>query len=68
MQAEKNGEADEEGVRDALADVLKRHPEWKPAKKDAKGEGFKIGVDHTEGTDKKDGANKKALSYGKVIF
>jgi len=43
MQAEKAGEADEEGVRDALKEVLKRHPEWKPQKKEAAKNGFQVG-------------------------
>ena len=67
MQAEKAGEADEEGVRDALKEVLKRHPEWKPQKKEAAKNGFKVGVD-TTGADGKDGAGKRALPTGTVIL
>ena len=67
MQAEKAGEADEEGVRDALKEVLKRHPEWKPQKKETAKNGFKVGVD-TTGADGKDGAGKRALPTGTVIL
>ena len=65
MQAEKAGEADEDGVADALKEVLKRHPEWKAQSKkdDVKG-GFKIGVD----TAVQQPGQKKALPTGKVIF
>lgn len=65
LQAEKAGEADEDGVRDALADVLKRHPEWKPDRKDAKPGGFKVGVDPGTG---QNSAGKKPLPSGRVIF
>ena len=57
----------EEGVRDALKEVLKRHPEWKPQKKEAAKNGFKVGVD-TTGADGKDGAGKRALPTGTVIL
>ena len=65
MQAEKAGEADEDGVADALKEVLKRHPEWKAqSKKDDAKAGFKIGVD----TAVQQPGQKKALPTGKVIF
>ena len=65
MQAEKAGELDEEGVRDALKEVLKRRPEWR-AKKDETVKGvFKIGVDASEAGEK---AKGKGLPKGKVIF
>lgn len=64
MQAEKDGEFDEEGVRDALKEVLKRRPEWQ-VKKDADSKGgFKVGVD-TSGAEQ---AKGKGLPKGKVIF
>ena len=64
MQAEKDGELDEEGVRDALKEVLKRRPEWQ-VKKDADGKGgFKVGVDTSDAEQ----ANGKGLPKGKVIF
>lgn len=66
MQAEKEGEADAEGVQDALKEVLKRHPEWKQSAKKEQGSGFKVGVDAKDGA----GApNKKpGLPSGRVIF
>lgn len=67
LQAEKAGEADEDGVRDALAEVLKRHPEWKPGKKDARPGGFKVGVDPGAGAGQ-NSAGKKPLPSGRVIF
>ncbi|MEG1380780.1 MAG: hypothetical protein RSC73_00930 [Ruthenibacterium sp.] len=66
MHAEKAGEADEDGIADALKEVLKRRPEWKTQSKneDAKS-GFKIGVNTT---DSKDVGQKKALPTGRVMF
>ncbi len=66
MQAEKNGEADAEGVQDALKEVLKRHPEWKQNTKKEQGSGFKVGVDAKEVA----GASgkKPGLPSGRVIF
>ena len=65
-EAEKADEADEEGIRDALKAVLKRHPEWK--KKDNKegSGGFRFGADGA-GSEPAAG-KKKALPAGRVIF
>ena len=64
--AEKADEMDEDGIREALKDVLKRHPEWK--KKDGKegSGGFRFGAD-TAGHEEGAGRNK-ALPRGRVIF
>ena len=66
MQAERDGEADAEGVQDALKEVLKRHPEWKQSTKKEQGGGFKVGVDAKDGA----GApgKKPGLPSGRVIF
>lgn len=68
MAAEKAGEADEEGVRDALKEVLQRHPEWKAPDKTAAKGGFRVGVDTTGADAEKPGARKKALPTGRVVF
>lgn len=41
--AEKDGEVDEEDIKEALKSVLKRHPEWK-SDSSKQGEGFKVGA------------------------
>lgn len=65
MQAERAGELDEEGIRDALKEVLKRRPEWRVTKDEAAKGGFKIGVDASEAGER---ARGKGLPKGKVIF
>lgn len=64
-EAEKADEADEEGIRDALKAVLKRHPEWKKDSKEGSG-GFRFGADGA-GSEPATG-KKKALPAGRVIF
>ncbi len=47
-EAQKSGDTTEAGVNKAMSNVLKRHPEWKPAGGDGKKSGsggFKLGVD-----------------------
>ena len=65
--AEKNGEADEDGIKDALKEVLKRHPEWsaKGKKEEEKGGGFKVGASHDNTGQQKGG---KAMPAGRVIL
>ena len=65
--AEKNGEADEDGIKDALKEVLKRHPEWtaKGKKEEEKGGGFKVGASRDNAGSKKDG---KTSFSGTVIL
>ena len=65
--AEKNGEADEDGIKDALKEVLKRHPEWtaKGKKEEEKGGGFKVGASRDNAGGKKDG---KPSFSGTVIL
>ena len=65
MQAEKAGEMDEDGIRDALKEVLKRRPEWRAKKEEDEKSGFKVGVDTSESREK---ARGKGLPKGKVIF
>lgn len=65
MQAERAGELDEEGIRDALKEVLKRRPEWRAKKEETAKGGFKVGVDTYEAGEK---ARGKGLPKGKVIF
>lgn len=65
MRAEREGEADDEGVRDALKEVLTRHPEWSTKKKEDGKSGFKVGVDPTGSENTPQG---KGLPKGKVIF
>lgn len=56
-QAQTSGGVTEEAVAKAMADVLKRHPEWKAAGADRKkAGGFKLGADPDSGTAKKQGA------------
>lgn len=56
-QAQASGGVTEEAVAKAMADVLKRHPEWKAAGADRKkAGGFKLGADPDRGTAKKQGA------------
>lgn len=69
-QAEKEngGQADEEDVKDALKEVLKRHPEWKASTQDdGRKSGFKVGVDTMAKDAGKTGAGKP-LPHGRVIF
>lgn len=65
--AEKSGEADEDGIKDALKEVLKRHPEWsdKGKKEEEKGGGFKVGASHDNTGGKKNG---KPSFNGSVIL
>lgn len=65
--AEKNGDADEEGIKDALKEVLKRYPEWsaKGKKEEEKGGGFKVGASHDNQGQNKGG---KTLPTGRVIL
>lgn len=65
MQAERSGEPDEEGIRDALKEVLKRRPEWCAKKEEAAQNGFRVGVDTSEAGER---ARGKGLPKGKVIF
>lgn len=61
-QIEKDGdEPDEESIREALAAVLKRHPEWK--KEEKKG-GIKVGAQEGR-ADEKDAGRKP---FGSVTF
>ena len=63
-EAESKGEVDEDGIKDALKSVLKRHPEW-GAKKENKDGGFKVGAGQNNGS----GARKqKAVPTGTVIL
>lgn len=63
-KAEKDGEADEQTVADALKEVLKRHPEWKPQKEEDQKGGFRVGAG--AGTNpQKDG---KPMPKGRVFF
>lgn len=56
-QAQASGGVTEEAVAKAMADVLKRHPEWKAAGADRKkAGGFKLGADPDSSTAKKQGA------------
>ncbi|MDD2956766.1 MAG: hypothetical protein PHD67_10735 [Oscillospiraceae bacterium] len=63
-EAEKAGEADEQAVADALKEVLKRHPEWKPQKEEDQKGGFRVGAGAGENP-QKDG---KPLPKGRVFF
>ncbi len=51
-EAEKAGEADEDGVKDALKNVLKRHPEWKQGEKQNPGIKFGAGGSTTPADNK----------------
>lgn len=52
-EAQATGEATEESVTKAIANVLKRHPEWKAAAPDKKGTGgFKLGFDRDSAASK----------------
>lgn len=66
-EAEKDGDADEDDIKEALKIVLKRHPEWsaKKEKKEEKEGGFKVGAGQT---DKGSGSQKNAMPTGKVIL
>ena len=44
-EAQAAGEATEEAVAKAMANVLKRHPEWKAEGDKKKSGGFKLGAD-----------------------
>ncbi|MEG1862972.1 MAG: hypothetical protein RR198_05130 [Oscillospiraceae bacterium] len=63
--AQQKGEADSDGIEDALKDVLKRHPEWKKQAEDSKKTGgFKVGATGQENQTQ----TKKALPTGTVIL
>lgn len=57
-EASEQGEATAENISAALDNVLKRHPEWKPAKDDKeKQKGFKVGAENN--ADSSNGESKK---------
>lgn len=63
-EAESKGEVDEDGIKDALKSVLKRHPEW-GAKKENKDGGFKVGAGQQTGSSTQ---KQKAVPTGTVIL